>query len=287
MGELRERMENDLIIRGLSPNTQRSYLTAVKGLAKYYRRRPDELSTVEVQRYLRHLIEERRLAPASVRLASQGIRFFYRITLDRPNVDTGIPLPKGAKRLPEILSPQEVVRILYAATSRRDRALLMTTYGAGLRVSEVVRLELRDLDSDRGLIRVAGGKGRKDRYTLFSERLREELRAYYRVYRPQRLLFPSRRRDPTVALDPHSAQRMFHVAKTRAGVSKQGGIHSLRHAFATHMLEAGIDLLTIQHLLGHRDLRTTAGYIQVATRSLTTQISPLDRLQFSAATEHR
>ncbi len=286
MGELRERMENDLIIRGLSVNTQRSYLTAVKGLAKYYRRRPDELSTAEVQRYLRHLIEERRLAPASVRLASQGLRFFYRITLNRPNVETEIPLPKGAKRLPEILSPQEVVRILDAATSLRDRALLMTTYAAGLRVSEVVRLELRDLDSDRGLIRVAGGKGRKDRYTLFSERLRAELRAYYRVYRPQRLVFPSRRKS-RAALDPHSAQRMFHVAKTRAGVSKQGGIHSLRHAFATHMLEAGADLLTIQRLLGHRNLRTTAGYIQVATQSLTKQISPLDRLLLPAATEHR
>lgn len=285
MGELRERMQHDLIVRGLSSNTQRAYLSAVEGLAKYHRRRPDELSTAEVQGYLRHLIEERRLAPASVRLASAGIRFFYRVTLDRPNVETEIPLPKGAKRLPEILSPQEVVRILDATTSLRNRALLMTTYAAGLRVSEVVRLELRDLDSDRGLIRVAGGKGRKDRYTLFSERLREELRSYYRVYRPQRLLF-AKHRDPKAALDPHSAQRMYHAAKTRAGVSKQGGIHSLRHAFATHMLEAGVDLLTIQRLLGHRNLKTTAGYIQVATRSLTKQISPLDRLRLSAATEH-
>jgi site-specific recombinase XerD len=162
----------------------------------------------------------------------------------------------------------------------------MTTYSAGLRVSEVVRLELRDLDSDRGLVRVGGGKGRKDRYTLFSERLREELRAYYRVYRPQRLVFPSRHKS-RAALDPHSAQRMFHVAKSRAGVSKQGGIHSLRHAFATHMLEAGVDLLTIQRLLGHRDLRTTAGYIQVAAQSLIKQISPLDRLLLPpTATEH-
>ena len=227
MGTLRTRMEQDLLVRGRAARTRDGYLRVVAGLAKHYRRSPDQLSEREVQQYLVHLIEERRLAWSSCRVAVAALRFFYETTLGRARLTFSVPLPKGAQKLPEILSREEVARLLGGVANRKHRALLMTTYAGGLRVSETVRLRLRDLDSQRMLIRVEQGKGRKDRYTLLSPRLLEELWAYYRVYRPTEWLFP--RRGTAVPMATSSAQRIYNAAKARAGIHKQGSIHSLRH----------------------------------------------------------
>ena len=276
MGELRDRMHHDLVVRGYSERTQKSYTAAVVGLAKYYRRSPDRLTQREVEVYLVHLTEERKLAWNTRSLVTNGLRFFYHTTLGRKQMDFSIPRPKAPAKLPEILSREEVARILSQPKNLKHRVLLMTAYGAGLRVSELVRLRVRDLDSDRMTIRVEQGKGAQDRYTLLSPRLLEELRTYWRSTRPQRWLFPSQRRSEPISIC--CAQRVYGQAKREAAVHKQGGIHALRHAFATHLLESGTDLHTIQRLLGHRHLGTTMRYFHLAQKTLADRSSPLDLL---------
>lgn len=276
MSELRDRMNNDMIVRGLADRTRESYLAAVTGLAKFYRRSPDRITEQEITRYLVHLSEERKLAWNTRSLILNGLCFFYYTTLKRPRMQFSIPRPKPPALLPEILSREEVARILAQPANRKHRALLMAAYGAGLRVSELVALRVTDLDSDRMTIRVEQGKGRQDRYTLLSPRLLEELRAYWRLARPEPWLFPSQRGEHPVSVS--CAQRVWAQAKRDAGVTKRGGIHALRHAFATHLLEAGTDLHTIQRLLGHRHLGTTMRYFHLAQKSLADRPSPLDLL---------
>jgi len=272
MGELRERMQHDLVVRGLSPRTQEAYLAAVAGLAKHYQHRPDTLSVQQIEGYIRYLIEQRHLAPSSVRVAVFGLRFFYTVTLKRPAV--ALPLPKGVKKLPEVLSREEVARLLASTATLRARALLLTTYGGGLRVSEVVRLRVGDIDAARDMLRIEQGKGRKDRYPLLGPRLLVELRHYWQVYRPTPpWLFPQRSKP--VPMDPTTAQKLYYAAKRRAGITKAGGIHALRHAFTTHLLEAGTDLATLQRLLGHESVTTTMHYVHVARSHLTAPGSPL------------
>ena len=276
MGELRDRMHHDLVVRGLSERTQKSYTAAVVGLTRYYRRSPDQLSQREVEAYLVHLTEERQLAWNTRSLITNGLRFFYHTTLGRKQMDFSIPRPKRPAQLPEILSREEVTRILSQPRNPKHRVLLMTAYGAGLRVSELVHLRVRDLDSDRMTIRVEQGKGGQDRYTLLSPRLLEEMRAYWREKRPPLWLFPAQRGTQPISIS--SAQRVYEKAKLRASVPKRGGIHALRHAFATHLLEAGTDLHTIQRLLGHRHLGTTMRYFHLAQKTLAERTSPLDLL---------
>ena len=282
MGVLRDRMEHDIVVRGLSANTQRGYLFVVTDLARYHRRSPGEMSDRDVQRYVRYLIEERRLAWGSLRMMVSGLRFFYWTTLGREPSKFVIPMPKGARKLPEILSREEVARLLSGVTNLRHRVLLMATYGAGLRVSEVTRLRLTDIDSKRMLIRVEQGKGRKDRYTLLSPRLLEELRRYCRIYRPTLWLFPARGQDAPMSTS--TAQHLYKTWKVRAGIRKRGGIHGLRHGFATHLLESGTDLVTIQRLLGHDCLETTAHYLHLTPQRLSEHVSPLDQLMLPAVT---
>jgi integrase/recombinase XerD len=275
MGELHDRMQQDLILQGMSPRTQQSYLATVRGLAKYYHQRPDTLSEAQVRAYVRYLIEQRQLAPSSVRVAVMGLRFFYTQTLHR--TWTNLPLPKRTKTLPEVLSREEVARLLASTATLRERALLMTTYGGGLRVSEVVRLRVGDIDAARDMLRIEQGKGRKDRYTLLGPRLLVELRHYWQVYRPTPpWLFPQRFKP--VPLDPTTAQKLYYAAKRRAGITKAGGMHALRHAFTTHLLEAGTDLATLQRLLGHESVTTTMHYVHVARSHMTAQGSPLEGL---------
>lgn len=276
MGMLRTRMEQDLLVRGRSAKTRDGYLRVVADLAKHYRRPPDQLSEREVKQYLVHLIEARKLAWSSCRVAVCALRFFYETTLGRPRAAYTVPLPKGAQKLPEILSREEVARLLASVVNRKHRTLLMTTYAGGLRVSEVVRLQIRDIDSQRMLIRVEQGKGRKDRYTLLSPRLLEELRGYYRVYRPTEWLFP--RRGTAVPMSTSSAQRIYNAAKARAGIRKQGSIHALRHAFATHLVESGTDVVTLQSLLGHGNIKTTMRYLHLSAQRVAAHVSPLDQL---------
>jgi site-specific recombinase XerD len=277
MGILRTRMEHDLVVRGRSEHTRRAYLRVVADLARYHHRSPDQLTDDDVQQYIRYLIEERRFAWASCRQTVGALRFFYEVTLGRTRTAFSIPLPKGAKRLPQILSREEVARVLDGTENLKHRVLLMTTYAAGLRVSEAVRVRVTDIDSQRMLIRVEQGKGMKDRYTLLSPRLLVELRRYYRIYRPAEWLFTDHRRH--TPMDPRSASRIYQVAKKRAGIQKAGGIHTLRHSFATHLLESGIDVVSIQRLLGHARVETTAHYLHVTPQRVGPQASPLDLLR--------
>jgi integrase/recombinase XerD len=276
MTALRNRMDNDLLVRGMAERTRETYLAAVTRLARHYRRPPDQLSPPEVQAYLVHMLREEHLAWSTCSIAVHAFRFLYHTTLGRAEATFTIPGPKHRQTLPEILSPGEVRRLLEATVNRKQRALLATTYGAGLRVSEVVRLQLHHLDAERGSLRVEQGKGAKDRDTLLSPRLLEELRAYWRAYQPTRCLFPGR--DGKQPMDVSTAQKLYYTAKQRAGITKRGGIHALRHAFATHLLEAGTDLPTIQRLLGHGDIGTTMRYLHLARRTILKTTSPLEWL---------
>lgn len=281
MSPLRQQMDNDMVLRGMAVRTRESYLAAVFELAKYYHRSPDELDEAEVQRYLLHLIQERQLAWSSCNLAVHGLRFFYRITLKRRDTEFAIPRAHAPQKLPEILSREEVARLLVAARNLKHRVLLMTTYAAGLRVSEVAALKVSDIDSGRMMLRVEQGKGAKDRYTLLSPKLLGELRRYWAAYRPKTWLFP-KTRTPEHPMNPEQAQKMYYAAKSRAGIAKHGGIHSLRHAFATHLLEAGADVHTIQRLMGHRSISTTTRYFHLARSGLTATTSPLELLDLPA-----
>ncbi len=282
MTTLRMRMDNDLLVRGMAARTRETYLAAVTRLARHYRRAPDQLSPQEVQAYLVHMLRDEKLAWSTCSIAVHAFRFLYHTTLGRPESTFTIPGPKQPQRLPEILSPVEVRRVIESAANRKQRAVLATTYGAGLRVSEVVRLQLHPLDAERMSLRVEQGKGAKDRDTLLSPRLLEELRAYWREYRPALWLFPAR--DGKRPMDTSTAQKFYYAAKRQAGITKRGGIHALRHAFATHLLEAGTDLHTIQRLLGHGDIRTTMRYFHLARRTVLKTLSPLEWLD--QATQH-
>lgn len=276
MSELRTRMTNDMALRGMSPRTQASYLRTVAGLAAYYHRSPDQITDREVQDYLIHLLCEKKLSWSSCNVAVYGLRFFFHQTLGREKATFRVPGPRKPSRLPEILSREEIARLLASTPTPRHRALLMTAYSAGLRVSEVTHLRPRDIDSDRMTIRVEQGKGAKDRYTLLSPRLLAELRHYWKLERPDPWLFPMRREARP--MNYRTAQRIYTAAKERAGIRKAGNIHALRHAFATHLLEAGTDLHSIQRLLGHRHLSTTMRYFHLAQKSVTDRSSPLDLL---------
>jgi|SRR5438552_896427 len=277
MGDLRTRMDKDMIVRGMSPRTRELYLWQVTGLAKFYRRSPAEITQQEVQSYLLHLLEERKLSYSTCNQAAHAIRFLHRVTLGRDQAQFSIPAPRMPQRLPEILSREEIERLFESAANPKHRVLLMIAYGAGLRVSEVVGLKVSDIDSNRMTIRIEEGKGRKDRYTLLPKRLLVELRRYWSIARPKLLLFPNAC-DANRPMDKTSAQRAFYKAKVRAKITKRCGIHGLRHAFATHLLEAGTDLHTIQLLLGHRHIATTMRYFHLARRTLAANVSPLDSL---------
>jgi integrase/recombinase XerD len=251
MSDLRQRMQEELAVRGLAKETQVGYLRSIEGLAAYYHlplKKLDRLAIEDIQRYLLHLHDERGLTWPSCNGHRSGILFFYRHIFKRSKVARSLPRAKEPKRLPVILSRKEVRAILHAAENLYAQTLLKVTYNAGLRVREVINLRLEDIDSQRMCLRIVQGKLRKDRDGLLSETLLHDLRNYWRVYRPDPWLFPGQgRRGP---LSRTSAHRIFHIAKDRAGVTKPGGIHSLRHAFATHLLESGVDLHTISMLPG-------------------------------------
>jgi site-specific recombinase XerD len=235
----------------------------------------DRISREEVRTFIHHAVFERKLAWSMVNHKLSAIQFFYRHVLGK-QINLRIP-SKRTGRLPEPLSRQEVARLLDATDDRRNRVMMMTTYAAGLRVSELVRLRPIDIHSERMLIRVNQGKGRKDRYTLLSPRLLHELRQYWREYRPQHWLFLNR--DGTNHVPKYTPAKAFYRMKARADIIHGHGIHTLRHSFATHLLEAGVDLRTIQLLMGHRSLNTTAKYLRVTQKHLGDIQSPLDLLR--------
>lgn len=275
MSPLRQRMIRELELRRKSPRTITAYVTAVAQLAEYYQRSPDKISVEEVRSFLHELIAIRKLAWSSCNQKISGLRFFYEQVLERP-FNVRVPARTHSK-LPRPLSRKEVQSLLDVTTNQKHLAMLMAAYGAGLRVSEIVNLRIEDIHSDRMLIHVRNGKGNKDRFTLLSPRLLDELRTYWLSYRPESWLFPGWRSDKHLSVS--SVQRTFNRAKEKAGLQAVDGIHSLRHSFATHLLEAGVDLPTIQRLMGHTSLSTTARYLHVTNKQLGRVRSPLDLLR--------
>jgi site-specific recombinase XerD len=272
-------MIRELQLHRFAPATQKAYLEAVVGLTKHFGVAPDQLSARQVQDYLLYLMTERHLQWNTVNTILSGLTFFYTQTLRRPDIALAMPCRRTARRLPEILSAAELEALFAAADSQQDRALLMTTYAGGLRVSEVVRLRPADLDSQRMMIRIVHGKRARDRYTLLSPRLLAELRSYWRAYRPRTWLFPGR--NPEQPFNDDKARTVFNQAKAGAGIRKGGSIHLLRHCFATHLLEAGVDLRTIQILMGHSAITSTAWYLHLTRKTLERTRSPLDLLDLS------
>lgn len=276
MSKLREKMVGVMQLCGLSQGTQQIYLKAVERLALHYMRSPDRITPEEVQAFLASLVEKEKLSHSTQNCIVAGLRLFYRRVLLRPDVELWIPRRRSPQRLPEILSVEEVRQLLSATTNPKHRALLMTVYASGLRSSEAVRLQLSDIDSSRMVIRIRSGKGDKDRYTILTQALLLELRAYWKLEQPAEWLFPGE--APARPLNRKSAGRAFTAAKKRAGITKEGGIHTLRHCFATHLLEQGVPVRTVQVLLGHSSTRSTGRYIRMARADLSEKHSLLDRV---------
>jgi len=278
MKSLREQMTEAMVLRGFAARTQGAYLAAVVALAKHYHRCPDTLSSEELQAYLLFLITEKKLAYVSVNQAACAFGFLFERVLKRANARFDIPMAKVPKRLPQILSRKQGSRLIGAARTLRGRTLLMTTYAAGLRVSEVCALQVADIESapDRMCLKVRQGKGAQDRYTLLSPHLLDTLRLYWQALRPRTWLFPNP--AGTAPIDPTTAQRTYAAARDAADIPREGGIHTLRHAFATHLLEVGVDLPTIQRLLGHGHISTTMRYLHLARSHLSGTTSPLELL---------
>lgn len=286
MTPLRQRMIEDLQLRNLSPHTQRAYVRAVSQLAAYYRRSPDQLLREQVRAYLVHLVQDRGVSPSTFNQARCGIQFFYQVTLAKDWILKGIACAKTEKKLPTVLSQTEIAQFLGAIRRPKYRALFMTIYAAGLRISEAVALRVADIDSKRMTLRVRQGKGRKDRYVMLSPRLLAVLREYWKLTRPTEWLFPGR--DRKQPLDRQTVYLGCQRIARRAKLTKKVTPHTLRHSFATHLLEAGTDIRTIQALLGHRSLRTTALYTYVSLEKVVATPSPLDLLAdvaFQAPTE--
>jgi integrase/recombinase XerD len=272
---LRRRMIEDMTIRRFAPKTQQGYIRAVKNFSAFLGASPDTASFEDVRRYQLHLVERGTSAPI-INHALTALRFLFMVTLRKPGVVIHLPFVREPRRLPLVLSPEEVARLLDAAPGLKYKAALSIAYGAGLRASEVVSLKVSDIDSTRMVIRVEQGKGRKDRYVMLSEHLLDLLRAWWKVARPQGWLFPGQNRvNP---LTTRQLNRACHAAVQMAEIDKPVSLHTLRHSFATHLLEQKIDIRVIQVLLGHKKLDTTALYTRVALKALGEVTSPLERL---------
>lgn len=277
MSTLRARMEADLRIQNYRPSTQRLYVQSAYHFARHFMKSPAEMGEEEVRAYLLHLVDDRRLSPSTLKVTTAALKFLYEVTLGRPEVVRSVRMPRKSVKLPVILSGSEVVRLLEAIGSPKYRVIVMTAYGAGLRVGEACSLEISDIDSKRMVIRIRNGKGGRDRYAMLADRLLETLRTYYRLNRPPGPhLFPGRRRG--TAVRPDTVRTVLGRAVDKAGIEKPVTPHILRHTFATHVLESGGDIRTIQCLLGHRSIRTTQRYTQVSTNTIRRAKSPLDLL---------
>jgi integrase/recombinase XerD len=273
MTELREKMIREMELRDLSKNTQKSYLQSVSGLAKYYKQSPNKVTKEMIEDYLLYLKKEKGNAPTTVGSAITGLRFFFNHVLGNEHLSPNCAFAKIPKSLPTVLSQQEIWSIINAPKNIKHRLLLMTTYSAGLRASETLSLKPENIDSKRMLIKVTG-KGGKQRYTLLSQKLLPELRQYYKTYRPEILLFPSHRKGKPLTYE--TIRSVYEKARKKAGVNRGAGVHTLRHSFATHLLEAGYDIRKIQVLLGHSRLTTTMIYLHVSRETLAKIPSPLD-----------
>jgi integrase/recombinase XerD len=277
MTPLRRRMAEDMQIRNLAPQTQRAYLIQVSLFARHFGKSPELLGPAEIQAWRLHLAQDKHLAASSILVAVAALRFLYKITLRRNwDLELEVPAPRKPKKLPVVLSQDEVARFLSAVDNLKHRVILTVCYASGLRISEAVRLKSTSIDSQRMVIRVEQGKGRKDRYVMLSPKLLDMLRDYWKRTHPGEWLFPGD--PPSRPISPMTMQQICRQVREKCGLAKPVTPHSLRHAFAVHLLESGTDLRTIQLLLGHRGLGTTAQYLRIATSSVCATASPLDTL---------
>ena len=277
MTVLRNRILEDMKIRNLARNTQASYLLQVSLFARYFGKSPELLGREDIRAYQLYLTQEKKLSPKSITIAVSALRFLYKVTLRREwKLEDIIPAPKTPQKLPVILSPEEVLQFLGCVGENHHRTILTCCYAAGLRISEAVALQVTHIDSGRMVIRVEQGKGQKDRYVMLSSKLLEILRHWWRQERPQLWLFPGQIAGRHISTD--AVEGMCQRAHQRCHIAKPITPHSLRHAFAVHLLEQGTDVRTIQLLLGHRSLATTARYLRIATTKVCSTTSPLDLL---------
>jgi site-specific recombinase XerD len=273
---LRQRMIEDMSLRQFGPKTQHDYVRVVADFARFLGRSPDQAGPEDLRRYQLHRAAQG-ASPAQMNLAVSALRFFFKVTLCQPAVGERLARVRKEDRLPEVLSPEEVALLLHCAPSLKHKAALSVAYGCGLRVSEIVHLKVADIDSARMLIRVEQGKGRKDRYVMLSPNLLDLLRAWWRTARPQGWLFPGR--DPGQPITTRQLDRACKAAAETAALDKRVSMHTLRHSFATHLLERKTDIRVIQVLLGHKKLDTTARYTRVALKTLGAVKSPLTHLK--------
>lgn len=269
-------MTERMKLKGYSPITIRAYLDHVKRLVRFYGKSPLEIDSGAIRNYLSYLVDERRVSNSYLDQAVSAFKFLYRYVLKKPFIVEELPRPKKAQRLPTVLSSGELGRLLREVPNRKHFAILILAYSAGLRVSEVVRLKIQDIDSDRMMIHVKSGKGKKDRYTVLSEIALEVLREYAYYQRPKKWLFPGGREGRHITT--RSVQKVVVRAARKAKINKHVTMHTLRHSFATHLLEKGTDLRYIQELLGHKSARTTQIYTHVTKRDLARIVSPLDAI---------
>jgi site-specific recombinase XerD len=276
MTPLRQRYIEDMQLRGLAPTTQRSYLHYVSDFAKFYNTSPEHLDLEAIRQYELYLLHEKKMSPQSVNAFVSAVQFLYLTTLEMPWGKECFPRVRCAKKLPVVLSREEVARFFENVAALKYRAALMICYGSGLRISETVSLKVSDIDSQRMLLRVREGKGGKDRYAMLSPRLLAVLRCYWRVARPKDYLFPSWREGRHITCGALAGACSF--AAKKSGIEKRITAHTLRHTFATHLLESGTDTRVIQALLGHSRIDTTARYTQVSAHVVAGTPSPLDQL---------
>jgi site-specific recombinase XerD len=275
MGKLRDQMLVDLQLCGAKPRTQETYLREAENLAKYFNRSPVDLGENELKEYLLYLMKERHLSEGTFRYYVAGLKFLYRTTLKREWPVEKIKHPRAKIKLPVVLSLSEVESLFSVTRNIKHKAMLMITYSSGLRVSEAARLRLTDIDSKRMTVRISQGKGGKDRYSILSQKTLEHLRQYWKKYRPTEWLFEGQNKDHHIS--SFTIQAVFRIAKKRARIIKPASIHTLRHSFATHLIEAGTSLHHVQLLLGHRSPTTTTVYLHVSRLNLTKVKSPLDK----------
>lgn len=276
MHHLKEEMIKNLQLKGFSPKTQIAYIQYMKHFTRHFGRSPVDLGESEIKDYLHYLINEKKVSRSYVNCAYSALKFFYETTLGRDWEIKKIPRVKSIKKLPTVLDNSEVKQLIEVTTNLKHRAILMTTYASGLRVSETASLKLSDIDSKRMQLRIEQGKGKKDRYALLSEVNLMLLREYWQKYHPNNWLFPGN--PPENPISSRSIQKIFEKAKQKAGIKKSVSVHSLRHSFATHLLEAGTDIHYIQQLMGHASVRTTTIYIHLQKHDALKIASPLDLL---------
>jgi integrase/recombinase XerD len=284
---LRKTMLDELRRRNYAQNTVRSYVKAIEDFARYFGKSPAYLGPQHIREYQVHLFQDRKLAPGTVQGRGAALRFLYVKTLRRPYLPDQIPFPKRPRRLPTVLSSEEVALLIDSAKNLMHRAILMTLYATGLRRAELCRLKVTDIDSERMVIHVLQGKGGRDRDVLLSPKLLETLREYWRWLKPKTWLFPGMVNNwrADVPMTEKVVWEAVRAAKERAGITKHVSPHTLRHSFATHMLEAGADLRTIQVLLGHAKLEDTSVYLHLSRRHLQAVASPLEALDLSQSGE--